>query len=184
LKKLTVRIGLVFAIFIVTSSFFVVGTVNAEVQADTSVTIKAVTGTKFDKTLISLDKDTEYNFTFVNDLLGESHNFWILKPDTYFTASDVQSAATELKLGPAADTYNEPGTESGRFFSGNWTTPNEDVWVMFGCTFTGHFETMQGWLKIGNPEDSAKPAAASPGFELIVGIIAFLGLAIYRLRKN
>ncbi|MHA1982880.1 MAG: Heimdall-CTERM domain-containing surface protein [Candidatus Hodarchaeales archaeon] len=185
MKKLSVKIGMVFAILVLINTFLVSSTISAETQSSHLVTINAETGTKFDKTMISLEKNTEYNITFVNALLGESHNLWILKPDTYYTESAAQSATdTELKLGPASDTYNEPGTNEGRYFSGNWTTPNEDVWVMFGCTFTGHFGTMQGWFKIGSPEDSAKPAPASPGFELFVAIFGFLGLAIYRVRKN
>jgi bacteriorhodopsin len=183
MKKMSLRIGLVFALFIVLNSFLIVNSTTAKVQQTEPVviTINAISGTKYDTTLVNLDKNTQYNITFVNNLVGESHNLVIVKPDTFATGDTVDSVEKVTTIGPEPTDFNQAGPNSWSYL---WTTPNEDVWVMYGCSFVGHFATMQGWFKVGSPDAGAKPGAASPGFELIIGIVAVLGLASLRLRRK
>jgi hypothetical protein len=186
LKKNLLQMSLIFALFIGMSTFFTASANVSEVQQEPElIVIGTADGTelKYNITEVSLEKNKEYNITFVNTQPGILHNLVIVKPDTLARGSDIDSYenTNDGKLiGPVGNDFNQVGPKT---WSALWKTPNEDVWVQYGCSVVGHFEAgMVGWFKVGNP--GAKPVAASPGFELIVGIIAFLGLAFYRLRKN
>ncbi|OLS27281.1 MAG: hypothetical protein HeimC3_04520 [Candidatus Heimdallarchaeota archaeon LC_3] len=189
MKKYSIRIGLVFTLFIVINTFLISNTVSAEVQSPTqaeTIYIASVPGTKFNVTEVALEKNTQYEIVFVNVDVGVPHNLVIVKTDTYANSGTIDTVDKISTLGPEPTDFSQPGTEEGRTWSYTWTTPDSDSWVIFACSFVGHYPTMNGYFKIGNPSEDDKPNAptAGPGFELVVGLIAVLGLAGYRIKRN
>lgn len=183
MKRNSFRIGFLFAILMLINSFMVVNTtsVTASVQQTEIIYIAVAPGIKYNVSEIALATNTQYNITFINAQANENHNLVISKPDILNTEGTIIDNK-DVQLGPDPTDFNQPGIEGGRVWSTLWTTPAEDSWVQFGCSFVGHFATMNGWFKVGDPGN--KPTAASPGFELIIGLIAVLGLAIYRIRRK
>ncbi|OLS23296.1 MAG: hypothetical protein HeimC3_26370 [Candidatus Heimdallarchaeota archaeon LC_3] len=189
MKKYSLRTGLVFVLFIVMNTFLISNTAISEIQSPTqteTIYIAAAPGTKFNVTEVALEKNTQYEIVFVNALVGEPHNLVIVKNDTYANSDSIGTVDKIATLGPEPADFTQPGTVEGRTWSYTWTTPDTDSWVIFACSFVGHFPTMNGYFKIGNPAEADKPKApaAGPGFELVVGLIAVLGLAGYRMKRN
>lgn len=189
MKKYSLRLGLVFALFIMLNAFLISNNVSAEVQSPNqggTIYIAAVPTIKFNVTQdIVLEKDTQYTIVFINVDVGVPHNLVIVKPDTYASSETITTVDKIATIGPEPTDFNQPGTEEGRMWNYTWTTPNSDSWVLYACSFSGHFSTMNGYFKVGNPAEADKPKAASAsGFELIIGLIAVLGLATYRMKRN
>lgn len=131
---------------------------------------------EFNVTEISVEKGEIYTVIFVNEDAGSYHNVIIDTNDN--AASDTVNDTADILIGPENDNASsEAGGGVGKSWNVTWTAPNEDKWVTYYCGYTGHYATMKGKFKVGNPK-------SAPGFEFFTLVIPLLGLAGLRLRRN
>lgn len=152
----------------------------------TEIIITAIIGSKYDKKSIDLQKATEYEIIFWNNE-SDWHNLVIATDGRVVTADDTTPKTGDLLLGPRdsveANETNKGGTNTS-VWDDHYTTPNEDKFVMFYCSFDGHFEAgLWGYFKVGNPTGNP-PGTPAPGFELAIGLLIIAGLAIFQRRRK
>ncbi|MFW9854991.1 MAG: Heimdall-CTERM domain-containing surface protein [Candidatus Thorarchaeota archaeon] len=162
-------------------------TTNTPTQG-TTITITALTGTLYDKKAIDVQKNTQYTIVFWNNESGVWHNLIVAADErivTSATASDTPKSG-DLVLGPLpaeANTGNSGGTETS-VWNTTFTTPDKDTYIMFYCSFSGHFDAgMWGYFKVGNPTGNP-PGTPAPGFELAIGLLIIASLALVQRRKK
>lgn len=122
----------------------------------------------FDKTELTVDKDTCVELTFYNKSPAVEHDFTV-------------DANAEIGI---AEIYvlimnNTDGHEGADFKKVTFQTPDVDETVEFYCSVAGHLELgMFGDLVIGGGD-------GIPGFELSIAFVAMFALiAIPQLRKR
>ncbi len=138
-----------------------------------TIRISAVSGEAlYNVSVIKLEKNTTYTIVFSNPD-PTPHNLVIAVDGRRInTALDAAETDGDLILGPTA---NDNNPVAPRTWSMEWTTPNEDKYVIFFCSFVGHFEKgMHGYFQIGNPQEQPPTFQAKASFIDVLGIMISL----------
>jgi hypothetical protein len=154
----------------------------------TDVVITAITGTQYDKKAIDLHKNTQYHIIFWNNETDVWHNLIVAADGREVTSGTAANPpdSGDLVLGPLPTeaVSSNSGGKPTSVWNGTFTTPNEDTYIMFYCSFAGHFDSgMWGYFKVGEPTGNP-PGTPAPGFELVIGLFIIASLAIFQRRKK
>ncbi|MCY3414156.1 MAG: hypothetical protein INQ03_21100 [Candidatus Heimdallarchaeota archaeon] len=140
-----------------------------EADATATLTIKAIAGTQFDTSKITVTPDTCYKVELVNDDPSAEHNFKVTG-DRALGGTDDDSGFHFLVGG-------EFGIASGETDVVYIKMPATEGKYYFYCTISGHEPTMNGAFFVGeDPEDA-------PGFGFYMALLGLVA-AIPILRKR
>lgn len=136
-------------------------------------------GLAFNGSEIDVSLNTNYTIVFVNQQ-STPHDLTILKPGAIITSTNASNPTS------AYESYST-GAVTSNTKTGNWTSPNSNVWLAFFCSQPGHFDSgMKGVVKVGSPTGNSNAVFGStggstPGFEFVAVIVGIVGIVAVRV---
>ena len=124
--------------------------VVAQAATGTRIDIGVKPNNQYNTSYLELQKNTTYTLYFWNPFPDAAYNLVIAVSGRNVTANTLYNN-TDLVIGPTNYNSSSDYGGTGKFWTTQWTTPDNDTYIIYFCPFPGRYPTTLGIFVIGSP---------------------------------